>query len=72
MFDLYPDVEPALADPNIHPAMLDAAVPDSTTNVVSATSATATRVRAAIGRRLIAAGAALLPDEPIRRPVVRP
>lgn len=71
MFDLNPDVGSALADPDIHPA-LQHGVPAIATSAVAADPSAATRLRAAIGRRLIAAGAALLPDEPIRRPVARP
>ena len=72
MFDLHPDVEPYLADPSIDQAFLDATTPlASTPGAADRTAERVVRVRAAIGRRLIAAGAALLADEPVRRPVAR-
>jgi len=71
MFDLHPDVEPLLADPSIHPALRDAPAPATTATAADRGADGLTRMRAAIGHRLIAAGAALLADESVRRPVAR-
>lgn len=71
MFDLNPDVQPTLADPSIHPALRDDPRLPSPAALDGAGPDAVVRLRASIGRRLIAAGAALLPDEPVRRPVAR-
>ena len=72
MFDLHPDVEPFLADPSIHPAIRDTPAPAWTGPAADRAVDGLARMRAAIGRRLIAAGAALLADDQVRRPVARP
>ena len=71
MFDLHPDVEPLLADPSIHPALRDTPAPASAGPAADRAVDGLIRMRAAIGHRLIAAGAALVADDQVRRPAAR-